>query len=279
MTRVLIVEGNTAAHRRETAARGVRDASTIYAEAINAHCKDLALDIIHAADRGQSLPGGAGLVDYDGLVIGGSALHAYDTGFAVRNQIDLVRAFARTGKPILGSCWGLQVAALAAGGTLGRSPKGREVGFARNIALNAAGRGHPFLSGRPPAYDAICIHYDEVTRLPAGATVLAGNGHSAVQAAVVPLEKSEVWAVQYHPEFDLAHIAAMMRHYQDDMIADGFFTGAADCRDHTDKILTLHGQRSNKALAWQLGVDRQILDDTLRRTEIINWVQSLGGTG
>ena len=279
MTRILIMEGNTRTHRRAAAELGVRDASAVYAAAIAAHFKDVGLDIVHAADPGEGLPGGASLDDYDGLVIGGSALHAYDTGFAVRNQIELVRAFAQTGRPMLGSCWGLQIATIAAGGTVGRNPRGREVGLARNIALNAAGRAHPFLAGRPPAYDAICIHYDEVTRLPAQATVLAGNAHSTVQAAIVPLGRSEVWAVQYHPEFDLAHIAMAMRHYQDDMIADGFFADAANGQDYTGRLLALHENRHDKAQAWQLGVDQQILDDAVRRTEIINWVNSLAGAG
>ncbi len=274
MPRLLIMEGNTLAQQQRSADLGVRSASDVYCHAIQAHFPDLALDVIHAADPGQELPKGIGYVDYDGLVISGSGLHAYDTDFAVTNQIDLTRAFAQTGKPILGSCWGLQIAVIAAGGTVGLSPKGREVGVARNIALNAAGRAHPMFTGKAQCFDTLCIHYDEVQTLPEGAIVLATNAHSPVQAAIIPLEKSEVWAVQYHPEYDLAQIAMMMRLYEDDLVDQGFFSDKTDAHDYIAKIQGLHNNPQNTALAWQLGLGETILNDGLRRAEIINWVKT-----
>lgn len=273
MPRLLIMEGNTLAQQARSAALGVRSASDVYIHAIKAHFPDLRLDVIHGADRGQDLPAGTSLGDYDGLVISGSGLHAYDTYFAVRNQIDLVRAFAKTGKPVLGSCWGLQIAVIAAGGTVGLSPNGREVGAARNIVLNDIGRGHPLFAGKPPAFDALCIHYDEVTTLPEGAVLLSSNAHSPVQGAIIPLEKSEIWAVQYHPEYDLDQMAMMMRLYRDDMVEQGFFTDTANGKDYIAKIEALHKSAGDTALAWQLGMGEAVLDDKLRRGEIINWIR------
>ena len=273
MPRLLIIEGNTLAQQARSAAMGVRSASDVYIHAIAAHFPDLHLDVIHGADRGQSLPAGVSLGDYDGLVISGSGLHAYDMDFAVRNQIDLVRAFAITGKPMLGSCWGLQIAVIAAGGAVGLSPNGREVGAARNITLNDAGRGHPLFAGKPPAFDALCIHYDEVTTLPEGAVLLSSNTHSPVQGAIISLEKSEIWAVQYHPEYDLAQMAMMMRLYRDDMVEQGFFTDPTNGDDYIAKIEALHQSPDDAALAWQLGMGKTIVDDHLRRAEIINWIR------
>jgi len=273
MPRLLIMEGNTLAQQARSAALGVRSASEVYIHAITAYFPDLHLEVIHGADRGQDLPAGMSLGDYDGLVISGSSLHAYDMDFAVTNQIDLVRTFAKSGKPILGSCWGLQIAVIAAGGTVGLSPNGREVGVARNIALNDAGRSHPMFTGKPSAFDALCIHYDEITTLPEGAVLLYSNTHSPVQGAIIPLERSEIWALQYHPEYDLAQIAMMMRLYRDDMVEQGFFTDKTNGDEYIAKIEALHKSPNDFALGWQLGMGKTIVDDKQRRGEIINWIR------
>ena len=279
MTRLLLLEGNPADRRAQARARGVRWSSEIYAQAIAAHFPDLALDVSYAVDPGEHLPAGRGWGDYAGLVITGSALHAYDRTPAVADQIALMVEAADHGLPIFGSCWGLQIATIAAGGHVARSPRGREVGIARKIALTPAGQAHAMFSkkglfGKGTVFDAPCIHYDEVSALPPGATLLAGNAHSAVQAALIPLGRSTVWGVQYHPEFDLAQIAQLNRLDEADMIAQGFFADHAAIAAHNGKLEALHADRSRADLAWQLGVDGDLLDDRQRRAEIIAWIES-----
>jgi GMP synthase (glutamine-hydrolysing) len=270
VTRLLIIEGNPRDRRERTSAQGLRTASGIYVEAISAHFPGIALDIFHAADEDSKIPEGRGFTDYDGMVISGSALHAYDPDFAVTNQIAVVKAAGETGIPILGSCWGLQIAAMAAGGEVAYHPQGREVGFARKIVPLG---DHPFVSGKGPSYDAPCIHYDEVTRLPDGATLLASNAHSAIQAAIIPVGQSQVWAAQYHPEFDLRHLAQLYTLYAGDMIGQGFFADAAALERYTGQMLVLADAPDDAATAWQLGIDADILDDTRRRSEIIAWIE------
>lgn len=273
MPRLIVMEGNTIARQKQAAELGVRSASGIYLEAISSHFPNLEMDVIHAADRGQELPTGASMDDYDAMVVGGSGLHAYDTTFEVQNQIELLKQFAKTGKPILGSCWGLQIAVIAGGGTVDLSPNGREVGVARKLKLNEYGRNHPLYRNKNQVFDAACIHYDEVSTLPTGSTLLCSNGHSEIQGAIVPLEKSEVWAVQYHPEFDIAHISKLFDLYASDMVKQGFFSDEADARLYKHKLDALDQDRRNSALRWQLGIDDDILDDRIRRAEIINWIE------
>jgi GMP synthase (glutamine-hydrolysing) len=268
------MEGNAASKRKVGAELGVRSSSEIYTLAIRDHYPDLTLDVVNAADEDWAIPHGRSLFDYDGMVITGSSLHAYDPEFAVTNQIELVRKAGDAGLPMFGSCWGLQIAVMAAGGTVEYNPKGREVGFARKIILNDAGTAHPMFRGKPRVFDAPCIHYDEVTNLPSGATLLASNDHSLVQAAVVPVGVSNVWAVQYHPEFDLAQLVQLYTLYADDMIAQGFFADRAALEDHTRLIAALAADPTDAGLAWQLGIDEDITDDRRRRLEIINWIES-----
>lgn len=274
MTRLLLLEGNTADKRAKARELGVRNSSEIYAQAIAAHFPAIELDILNGADPGEQIPQGRALSDYDGFVVTGSSLHAYDKDFAVTNQIALIGEAAAQGLPIFGSCWGLQIAVMAAGGEVACNPKGREVGFARKIALNEAGLAHPMFRARQPVFDAPCIHYDEVVRMPEGATLLASNTHSRVQAAVVPLGKSEVWAVQYHPEFDLAQLVQLYTLYAADMVAQGFFADEAELVAYREKMARLVEEPAQAGLAWQLGIDDDVLDPRQRAAEIIAWIET-----
>ncbi|MEP1229315.1 MAG: type 1 glutamine amidotransferase [Litorimonas sp.] len=272
MTRLLMLEGNTLERQVEAREMGIRTASEVYMDAISAHFPDIEMEVLHAANRGQSLPNGRTLDEFDAMVISGSGLHAYDQTFEVQNQIKWLKTFAETGKPILGSCWGLQIAVLAAGGEVSKSPKGQEMGFARKIALTEAGKDHPFMAGKPHVYDAPCIHDDEITELPEGSILLSSNAHSHVQAAIVPVGKSEVWAVQYHPEFNIQTISDLVRLYEDKMYKQGFFKNSEELESYRSMLEALHNDPTNKAHAWQIGLMSDVIDDHTRRAEIINWV-------
>ena len=271
MSRILLMEGNIAERRAKGAAIGVRSSSGIYQQSLLAHFPTLEIDIFNPED---AVPGRNALAAYDGMVISGSGLHAYDTDFAVTNQIALVREAAEVGLPIFGSCWGLQIAAMAAGGLVEYHAVGREVGFARKVVVTDAGRNHPMFAHKGPVFDAPCIHYDEVTRLPEGAVLLASNAHSAVQAALIPLANSEIWAVQYHPEFDTAHLADLYRFYAGDLVTQGFFADMDELDAYAAMLTKLGHEPGNAALAWQLGIDTDITNDARRRAEIIAWVET-----
>ena len=273
MPRLVLMEGNTSKKRARGAELGVRSSSQIYVEAIRTHFPDLELDTINAADEDWTFPDGRGWSDYDGLIVTGSSLHAYDTEFAVTNQIALVAEAGETGMPIFGSCWGLQIAVMAAGGEVEYNPRGREVGIARKIVPNEAGRAHPIFSLKNAAFDAPCIHYDEVTRLPDSAVLLASNAHSKVQAALIPVGQSTVWAVQYHPEFDLEQLLQLYRLYGENMVKEGFFASEEAMADYTGKLERLIADPADMGLRWQLGMDQDILDDRIRNGEIIAWIQ------
>lgn len=281
MTRLLLMEGNIAARRARAHALGIRTSSEIYTLSIHAHFPDIAIDVVNAADPDWKIPDGRDFADYDGFVISGSALHAYDIEFAVTNQIDVLRQAAEAGLPVFGSCWGLQIAAMAGGGAVQYHPKGKEVGFARKIMPTEAGRGHPMFAHKPPVFDAPCIHYDEVLRLPEGSTLLASNAHSEIQAAIIPLCKTQIWAVQYHPEYDVQQVLAVYSLYADDMIGPDFFADRAELDAYCAKLRTLIAHPDDAGAAWQLGIDADVLDDRTRRGEIIAWVESqvLGKAG
>lgn len=272
--RILMMEGNPLDVQEKARKVGVGTASEVYTRAIRFFDSQVEIDIVNAAD-GEKVPQGKSFSDYAGMVISGSSLRAFESTTEVTNQIDLLIDFAKTGKPILGSCWGLQIAAVAAGGKVGPSENGRELGVARKIHLTPEGTEHVFMQGKPIFYDAPCIHYDEVTELPKTATLLCGNKHSAVQGAIIPIENSKVWGVQYHPEFDVMQLRMLFELYKKDMINQGFTNSEEDYNFFMKHIRTLEADPDNKTSGWLLGIDQDILDGNIRGLEIKNWLDQL----
>src|SRR5262245_41069967 len=131
--RLLVCEGNTAELRTKQVEAGGVAMSDGYADLLRKLSPGAVVDICYPADPGANLPLG-GVEGYDGVAITGSALNVYDGGPAIEPQIELARAVLKARTPLFGSCWGLQVVTVAAGGTVRANPKGREIGIGRSIA-------------------------------------------------------------------------------------------------------------------------------------------------
>lgn len=273
--RLLVVEGNTAADRaRHAAGRGATP-SEAYAEVLRELAPDAVCDIAFPADPGANLPDAGGLEGYDGVALTGSSLNLYDMTPEIRSQIDLARQIFASGTPVFGSCWGLQVLTTAAGGVVRKNPKGREMGFARKITANEAGRTHPMLAGRPIAFDAPAVHQDEVETMAPGTTLLASNGMSAVQAAEIRVGEGIAWAVQYHPEFSLAEVAAIGGALGPRLVDEGFFEDMEALARWRSDLDALNVDPANTPVAWRHGLDVELLDTGRRRTEIANWLSAM----
>ena len=193
---------------------------------------------------------------------------------SVREQIAFARAIWDAGIPAFGSCWGLQVMTAALGGTVRFNPDGREIGIARRIAATEAGRAHAMYRGKPPVFDALCTHEDEVETLPSGGTVLASNAMSHVQAAVIEDGPRRFWGVQYHPEFSFATIAAIMAARPEMMLGEGFARSTEDSHAIVEKFRALDADPGRRDLAWRLGLGPDVLDPVQRTAEFGNWLQA-----
>lgn len=273
--KILIADGNTKTNNDQMQAVGGQLGAERYANEIRRMYPDAELVTIYPADSDDYLPKGVSLTDFDGMVMGGSGLHAFDQAPEVTRQVDLMREALESDMQVLGSCWGLQVAAAATGGTVAKSPRGREVGIARKISVTQAGAGHALYMDKPHVFDSPCIHYDEVTHLPAGSVILAENAHSSVQAAVIRVGGGIFWGVQYHPEFDIAHLANLYRRYASDMISQGYFIDEDALETYCGELAALHQDPSRLDLRWRLGIDDDVIDADMRCREIRNWVESL----
>lgn len=269
--RILVLDAYPREGRRALAAAGGTEAGTLYARLLLRIDPRLQIDVAYPADAEAGLPPGVDGGDYAGAVWTGSSLTIHAEGDArVRRQVELARALLERGVPNFGSCWAAQLAVVAAGGRCARNPRGREFGVARHIRLTGAGRSHPLYRGKPPAFDAFTSHADEVTSLPPGARVLAGNDFSAVQAVAVEYGRARFWAVQYHPEYDAHEVASLCRLRRQELVDQGTFASVAEADRYVAELEALHA--GDLGPAGRLVAEAGLLDAEARALEVRNWL-------
>jgi len=271
--RLLILDAYDEAGRATLRRVGAVLAGELYRRMVAELAVDARLDVVEfSSAAGFVLPEGVALGDYDGVLWTGSSMTVHHDTPAVRLQLELARAAYASGVPSFGSCWAAQIAVTAAGGRCQPNPKGREFGVARKITLTEAGRAHAMYRGKPIVFDGLTSHEDHIVELPPGATLLAGNRVSPVQAVVVAHERGSFWAVQYHPEYQLADVAALSIARQAQLIAQGSLRDQADADAWRAELLALHADPSRGDLRFRLGIDDDVLDPTIRTRELDNWL-------
>lgn len=144
---------------------------------------------------GSALPGLDGVA---AVVVMGGAMGAYDDAVApwLPATRDLLRDAVRTGVPVLGVCLGAQLLAVALGGQVRPGEEGPEIGPGL-VAKRDVGAGDRLFGPVPFTPDVVQWHWDVVTELPAGATLLASSTRYPHQAFRVG---ERAWGVQFHLE-------------------------------------------------------------------------------
>jgi GMP synthase (glutamine-hydrolysing) len=192
------------------------------------------LDIRHPY-AGEPLP--TDLRDHDALLVLGGSMGADDDAAHpwLTPTKDLFRTAAAEEIPALGICLGHQLAAVALGGVVEASPRGRQFGVL-SVGWTSEAADDPVLGSRP----ARVIHWnnDVVTALPPGAIPLAYAPDGAVQAARLA---STVWGVQAHPEVDQAIVARWADDEREEIGAELVDRGLAE----------MNAASAELAAAWQ----------------------------
>lgn len=276
MLHLLVADGNDRSGRaNHVSGTGVTSAEA-YAEVLRQISPGVGCTLINPADADAALSPGTTLAGFDALFLTGSTLHVCDESDAVRRQIALVRDALAAGLPVFGSCWGVQVAAVVAGGHAARNPKGPEYGFSRDLVRTEAGRAHPLLAGRGERFDAPAMHLDAVITPPAHATVLAGNGVLSVQAIEIRHGAGVFWGTQYHPELDLDALAAMLRLSADDVVEAGALPDRAAVEAYAADLCRIHANpEGQRDLIARHRLGPELLEPARRRAEIGNFLDRL----
>ncbi len=274
--KLLVVEGYARESRFTLTESGMALASDLYRSMLQSIAPNATVDVATPADVDTSLPLGVELKSYDGVAMTGSNLSVLDVDNpSVRRQIEFQKEVFKQGVPSFGSCWALQVGTVAAGGAVRVNPKGREMGFARKIRLTEHGLNHPLYEDKPPVFDSFASHEDEVITVPSNARILSGNHVSSVQALEITKGKGSMWALQYHPEYDTGELASLIRCRKDRLIRMGFFCDKESLLNFTRKLDRLRDDPERKDVAWELGIDTDILDQNIRQLEVRNWLKAL----
>jgi GMP synthase (glutamine-hydrolysing) len=146
---------------------------------------------------GDQLP--ATLDGFDGMVVLGGPQSALDDE-ATSPELVGVRALLRQALaadfPTLAICLGAQLLTQVGGGTVRPGIDGPEVG-ATLVAKRDAADADPVFGPLPLSPDVVQFHHDEISELPAGATLLASNPFYANQAFRVG---RHVYGLQFHIE-------------------------------------------------------------------------------
>jgi GMP synthase (glutamine-hydrolysing) len=231
-------------------------------------------EIVYVADPDFTLPEDTSISDFDGFIWTGSDLTVYHTDDPrVASQIAFAKALMSEGAASWGSCWGLQLAALVSGGDVAVNPRGREWGVARDIALTDTARTSPMHEGKPRHFDGFIMHLDEVTRLPESIPLLAGNEHTAVQAAIFEDGAASFWTTQYRPEYNLYEMGGLIDARAEALVNEGLFPDVASVAIYAAKMKELFTTPHSEELRLDLAIGDDIIDPKIRELELRNWLR------
>ena len=260
---LLIVEGNKRETWLERQQAGILPYHQRFEQMIEKLNADATVEVAFPADEKSELPTASQLSKYDGVLWTGSGLCVNASDSAVHRQLEFAEEIFESGVPFYGSCWGLQVATVVAGGKVGACAKGREFGITSPIQLTKPGEGHRYFKNRKSNYQALCIHSDEVVEPAPNTTVVAYNDHSAVQAAIIQYKNSEFFGVQYHPEFLAEDMHSIAVHMKEKLLSDGTFNSESDFESFISRL------ENSDALP------AEISNYSLHTLDVKNWLDSL----
>ncbi|PWF26444.1 glutamine amidotransferase-related protein [Ancrocorticia populi] len=195
-----------------------RPDSPIKADEVNSLLRYGALDDekLVVVDLLQPLTNTPDFTQYSGVFISGSPYN-YLTPLAQKSPeqvrvesqlLPLAKTLVDQDIPTLGLCYGLQILALAAGGTLTRE-------FSEDmqpvrVSLTEAGRKDPVTGQLPETFIEYVAHAESVGEQPENMEVLASSTGCPVQLARI---KSNIYGTQHHPEIDREGIAIRVKQY------------------------------------------------------------------
>ena len=145
---------------------------------LNVYCE------IHPFNRPPAID-----ADVKGVILSGSPFSVRD---ADAPRPDLSAFLGRL--PVLGVCYGAQLLAFEAGGTVEGAPT-REYGRAM---LSVVCPDDPLMLGLPSPTQVWMSHGDTITALPEGFKVIAST--ESVRVAAYRVEGQPTWGIQFHPE-------------------------------------------------------------------------------
>ncbi|MDG2061562.1 MAG: GMP synthase [SAR86 cluster bacterium] len=140
----------------------------------------------------------------DGYLITGSRNSVYDNEEWIHQLFNYVKELAIKNKPLVGVCFGHQMIAESLGGKTEKSSKGWTVGMQKVVLKEPERWGAKVIN----SVSLLHSHQDQVTKLPIGAEVVAGN--KQVPFAIYKVGET-IFSHQGHPEFSHEYAASVYK--------------------------------------------------------------------
>jgi len=259
MKKLLIVEGNLKEENQSFSEVGIQTHTQSLQDSLNHYSKDLQYDVVNPSSDESLETVKDKLLNYDGLIWGGSSLNIYNDTPEIRRQIEFMKECQKKVKNILAICWGMQVAVTAAGGEV-KKAEGSHIGIANEITINENGLNHPIYKNKEKRFNSPAFNFDEVKTLPQNAVCLASNKINKVQSLHFKVNETNVWGLQYHPEITYEKMISLIEFRKDRLIENRkVFNDEKDVKNHISFI-------KNEIL---------ITDKEKRMVELKNWLNQL----
>jgi len=277
MTHILIVEGNSESLVTISSSGHIIGAAERYANVLAPLADGLSFSVTRPHFDHDPAPA----PDWDmidGVVFTGSGVNwSADENQAAPIRAVMATAFQR-GKPVFGSCYGMQIGAVVMGGKVGVNPAGAELLMARNIQQTEAGTAHPLYAGKPAQFDALCMHRDDVLAVDSSLNILSTNSHCSIQSVASLSQDIRFWGVQYHPELNFDDVAKYIRRSdvldftQLERISACLGREVADPDEVIEDFKLLACQPDNPALIEKYDVSHSVASRDIHNLELSNWL-------
>jgi GMP synthase-like glutamine amidotransferase len=199
-----------------------------------------------AIDRGERVP--EHLEQTCALVLMGGGMSANDALPWIEQELQLIRAAAARGLPVLGHCLGGQLIAKALGGSVGPNPV-KEIGWLPVERIDNGG-ARDWLMGLPARFE--CFHWHgETFTLPPGATPILRSHACANQGFV----REKILALQCHIEMTAEMVVQWAEHNADEIARPSptVQTMQQMCEDLPARIDALQGVAERIYTRWLRG--------------------------
>ena len=277
MTHILVVEGNSESLVSVSSSGQIAGAAEKYAQRLSLLSDGLDMSITRPHLEYDPAPPPDWDV-IDAVVFTGSGVNwSADDSEAAPMRAVMTTALNR-GKPVFGSCFGMQLGVAVIGGKIGANPAGAEVLMARNIQQTQIGTSHPMYAGKPHIFDALCMHRDDVLALDSSLEMLSTNSHCAIQSVASNSQTIHFWGVQYHPELrfdDVAryiHRSDVQDFAQLDRISACLGRQVVDPDEVIEDFTLLSCQPENPALIKKYEISHSVTSYDIHTIELSNWL-------
>ena len=233
---ILIVEGNNP-----------KD-SEVFIKAAKATCsqnlKNLVLKlrpgtntkIINPANDNETKEVLENINQYHGIIFSGGAMRINDMTDEIKKHINFASDCFNHNKKILAICWGLQVCSTAAGGKVAPGKNGAHIGIASDVEINTEGQKNLIYKNKKKTFTTPAYNFDEVYEIPEGASLLSSDKVNRVMGLHFKSGNSEVWGLQYHPDYEYWQMINLANARKDRMITNKYFKDEKDFQNHMSLI-------------------------------------------